>query len=77
MLLLLNGNDLSGAIGVAGVIQISGAVPVEGRVDYILLVEPEEVAVTDSLMFVHDLSFVGDLVSDTFAYILNDDVSCR
>lgn len=75
MLLLLNGYDLSGAIGIAGVIQISSAVPVEGRIDNILLIEPEEVAVADSLMFVYDLTLVGDLVPDAFPYVLNDDVS--
>jgi hypothetical protein len=46
----------------------------ESRINDILLVKPEEIAIADSLLFVYNFTFVRHLVANLLTNILNDDV---
>ena len=74
MLLLLHVDDLGGAVGITGVIQVTRFVPVERRIDDVLLVQTEQVTVTDAFHFIDNFALVGHLISDTLSYILDDNV---
>ncbi len=41
----------------------------EGRINDILFVQTEEIAVADSLHFVNNLAFVCNFVADLFTYV--------
>ena len=75
MFLVLNIDDLSRAVGVTGVVQVASLVPTESCIYYHFLVQTEEVAISDTFLFVDDLTFVCDFVSDLFSHILNYNIS--
>jgi hypothetical protein len=72
VLLLLNIDDLGRAVRVTGVIKIARLITMEGRVDNVLLVKSEQVAITDALLFIDYLTFVGHFVADFLSNILNN-----
>jgi hypothetical protein len=56
------------------VVKIARFVAMESRINDILLVKPEEIAIADSLLFVDDFTFVRHLVANLLTNILNDNV---
>ena len=55
-------------------VKIARFVAMESRINDILLVKPEEIAIADSLLLVDDFTFVRHLVANLLTNILNDDV---
>ena len=75
MLLLLDIDDLGRTICIAGVVEVPCLVSMEGGIYDILLVQTEKIAITDSLLLIDDFAFVCDLISDSFANILDHDIT--
>lgn len=74
MLLLLHVDDLGGAIGVARVIQVTSLVAIEGRINDVIFVKSEEVAVIKTFLLVNNLSLVCNFVADFFTYVFYHNV---
>lgn len=72
MCLSIDSQVLADQIGFARVVDVPGLAPVESRVDYVVLVESEIVAITDTKLDVVVFSLVGNRFADLLAHILND-----
>jgi len=76
MLLLLHVDYFGRAISVARVIQIASLVSMEGRIDNVLFVKTEKIAVTNTFLFIDNLTFVGNFVADLFTYVFYHNFIC-
>ena len=74
MLLAVHSDDLCCAVGVATVVQVASLTSKECRIDDVLLVESEHVAVADALVLVSLLSLVCNLVTDYLAHVLDHNI---
>lgn len=76
MLLLLHVDYFGRAISVARVIQIASLVSMEGRIDDVLFVKTEKIAVTNTFLFIDNLTFVGNFVADLLTYVFYHNFIC-
>ena len=76
MLLLLHVDYFGRAISVARVIQIASLVSMEGRIDDILFVKTEKIAVANTFLFIDNLTFVSNFVADLLTYVFYHNFVC-
>ena len=76
MLLLLHVDYFGRAISVARVIQRASLVSMEGRIDDVLFVKTEKIAVTNTFLFIDNLTFVGNFVADLLTYVFYHNFIC-
>lgn len=56
-------------------VKVASLVTIKSGIDNVLLVQSKEIAITDAVLLVDNLSFVSHLVSYSFTNIFNDDVT--
>ena len=76
MLLLLHVDYFGRTVRVTRVIQIASLVSMEGRIDDVLFVKTEKIAVTNTFLFIDNLTFVGNFVADLFTYVFYHNFIC-
>jgi hypothetical protein len=76
MLLLLNCDYFCRTIGVTRVIQIASLISMEGRIDDILFVKTEKIAVTNTFLFVDNLTFIRNFVTNLLTYVFYHNFIC-
>ena len=72
MSLSVDSQVLADQVGFARVVDVTGLAPVESRVDYVILVESEIVAIADTKLVVIVFSLVGNRFTNLLSHILND-----
>jgi hypothetical protein len=74
VLLGLHCDDAGRAISITGVVEVASFVSIESRINDILFVQPEEVAITNTLLFVNYFPFIGYFVPDLLTHILDHNI---
>ena len=69
----VNNDLLTLQVGITAMVNISGFTSVESGIDDVILVQGEEVAITDSKLLVELLPLVSNRLTDLLANIFNDD----
>ena len=55
-------------------IQIASLISMEGRIDYVLFVKTEKIAVANTFLFIDNLTFVCNFVADLLTYVFYHNV---
>lgn len=76
MLLLLYGDYFCRTISVTRVIQIASLISMECRIDDILFVKTEKIAVTNTFLFVDNLTFIRNFVTNLLTYVFYHNFIC-